>query len=156
MEIHAYSDSDWAGCAVIRKSTTGVLLQMYGCSIIHYSRTQSTIAQSSAEAELYALTSASNELILVQSVVMELGLASSSSNVKLSLCSHRLSKWQSNDSETRDQQKVKTHPTQVPSVKVLHLQELVEQGIITLHKVSSQLNPSDILTKFMPQVTSTR
>eukprot|EP00971_Amphidinium_carterae_P138901 2752827-Amphidinium_carterae.7 len=83
IEIHAYSDSDWAGCTVARKSTTGVLLQIHGCSITHYRRTQSTIAQSSAEAELYALTSASNELIHVQSVVMELGLASSSSNVKL-------------------------------------------------------------------------
>eukprot|EP00971_Amphidinium_carterae_P034222 673849-Amphidinium_carterae.1 len=83
IEIHAYSDSDWAGCAVTKKSTTGVLFQIHGCSIIHYSKTQSTVAKSSAEADVYALTSASNELIHVQSVVMELGLASSSSNVKL-------------------------------------------------------------------------
>eukprot|EP00971_Amphidinium_carterae_P025265 499008-Amphidinium_carterae.3 len=29
IEIHAYSDSDWAGCAVTRNSTTGVLLQIH-------------------------------------------------------------------------------------------------------------------------------
>eukprot|EP00971_Amphidinium_carterae_P186778 3707585-Amphidinium_carterae.1 len=44
IEIDAYSDSDWPGCAVTRKSTTGVLLQIHGCSIIHHNRTQSNRA----------------------------------------------------------------------------------------------------------------
>eukprot|EP00971_Amphidinium_carterae_P047663 938837-Amphidinium_carterae.1 len=56
IELHAYCDSDWAGCPVSRKSTTGVICQLWNCSIVHYSRTQATVAQSSAEAELYALT----------------------------------------------------------------------------------------------------
>eukprot|EP00971_Amphidinium_carterae_P112785 2233672-Amphidinium_carterae.1 len=63
IELHAFCDSDWAGCPVSRKSTTGVVCQLWGASIVHYSRTQATIAQSSAEAELYALTSAANDLI---------------------------------------------------------------------------------------------
>eukprot|EP00971_Amphidinium_carterae_P127209 2520889-Amphidinium_carterae.1 len=33
----------------------------------------------------------------------------------------------------------------------LHLQGLVESGVITVHKIGTQNNPSDILTKFMPQ-----
>eukprot|EP00971_Amphidinium_carterae_P349082 6490838-Amphidinium_carterae.1 len=41
-------------------------------------------------------------------------------------------------------------------LKYLHLQEPVEQGVITRHKVSSLLNPSDILTKLSPQVTMTK
>eukprot|EP00971_Amphidinium_carterae_P181374 3598257-Amphidinium_carterae.1 len=44
-------DSDWAGCPISRKSTTGVVCQLWGASIVHYSRTQATVAQSSAEAE---------------------------------------------------------------------------------------------------------
>eukprot|EP00971_Amphidinium_carterae_P232276 4609347-Amphidinium_carterae.1 len=55
IELHAYCDSDWAD-PVSRKSTTGVICQLWSSSGVHYSRTQATMAQSSAEAELYALT----------------------------------------------------------------------------------------------------
>eukprot|EP00971_Amphidinium_carterae_P240750 4779428-Amphidinium_carterae.1 len=56
IELHAYCDSDWTGCPISKKSTTGVICQFWNSSIVHYSRTQATVAQSSAEAELYALT----------------------------------------------------------------------------------------------------
>eukprot|EP00971_Amphidinium_carterae_P141885 2810534-Amphidinium_carterae.3 len=54
IELHAYCDSDWAGCPVNRKSTMGA-----------------TVAQSSAEEELDALTSAVNDLIHLQSVIID-------------------------------------------------------------------------------------
>eukprot|EP00971_Amphidinium_carterae_P245710 4879616-Amphidinium_carterae.2 len=34
IELHAYCDSDWAGCPVSRKSTTGVICQLWGASIV--------------------------------------------------------------------------------------------------------------------------
>eukprot|EP00971_Amphidinium_carterae_P185330 3679791-Amphidinium_carterae.1 len=36
-------------------------------------------------------------------------------------------------------------------LKYPHLQGLVESGVIIVHKIGTQNNPSDILTKFMPQ-----
>eukprot|EP00971_Amphidinium_carterae_P151964 3011714-Amphidinium_carterae.1 len=36
-------------------------------------------------------------------------------------------------------------------LRYLHLQGLVESGVITIHKIGTQNNPSDIFTKFMPQ-----
>eukprot|EP00971_Amphidinium_carterae_P197817 3925902-Amphidinium_carterae.1 len=53
--IKAYCDSDWAGCTTTRKSTTGTVLQFAGVTIATSSKTQQTIAQSSAEAKLYAI-----------------------------------------------------------------------------------------------------
>eukprot|EP00971_Amphidinium_carterae_P093662 1853435-Amphidinium_carterae.1 len=72
IELHACCDSDWAGCPVSRKSTTGVICQLWSSSIVHYSRTQAIMARSSAEAELYPLTSAANDLIHLQSVIIEM------------------------------------------------------------------------------------
>ena len=49
-----YKDSNWAGCRETRKSTSGATF-LHGSHVIkHYSRTQSIIALSSAEAELFA------------------------------------------------------------------------------------------------------
>ena len=39
-------DSDWAGCATTRKSTTGFLIKAFGATIHYGSRTQATIALS--------------------------------------------------------------------------------------------------------------
>eukprot|EP00971_Amphidinium_carterae_P054913 1082268-Amphidinium_carterae.1 len=144
------SDSDWAGCAVTRHSTTGVILLIHGCSIIHYSRTQSTIAQASAVAEVYAHTSAPNELIHVQLVVIELGLATSPS--KVNLHAHT----DSANGKAMTQKLGISKKSKHIQLKYLHLQELVEQGVITRHKVNSLLNPSDKITKFMPQATLTK
>eukprot|EP00971_Amphidinium_carterae_P352690 6492703-Amphidinium_carterae.5 len=46
--IKADSDSDWARCSTMIKSTTGVVLQFAGVTISRNSKTQQTIAQSSA------------------------------------------------------------------------------------------------------------
>eukprot|EP00971_Amphidinium_carterae_P045653 898400-Amphidinium_carterae.5 len=76
---------DWAGCPVSRKSTIGVICQLWSASIVHYSRTQAIVAQSSVETELYALTSAADNLIHLQFVITEMGIVKSVEGVKLHL-----------------------------------------------------------------------
>ena len=49
-----YSDADWAGCKTIRKSTASGCLTIGKHTIKGWSKTQSLIALSSAESELYA------------------------------------------------------------------------------------------------------
>eukprot|EP00971_Amphidinium_carterae_P122386 2423346-Amphidinium_carterae.4 len=61
--IKAYCDSDWAGCSTTRQSTTGTVLHFAGVTIATSSKTQQTIAQSSAEAELYAIGTTVNDVI---------------------------------------------------------------------------------------------
>eukprot|EP00971_Amphidinium_carterae_P142037 2813180-Amphidinium_carterae.4 len=64
--IKAYCDSDWAGCSTTRKSTPSTVLQFAGVTIATSSKTQQTVAQSSAEAELYAIGTTVNDVIYVR------------------------------------------------------------------------------------------
>ncbi|XP_019189998.1 PREDICTED: uncharacterized protein LOC109184452 [Ipomoea nil] len=54
-DIHAFSDSDWAGCPVDRKSTSGYAVFLGSNLISWLSRKQRTVARSSTEAEYKAL-----------------------------------------------------------------------------------------------------
>ena len=72
--IQACSDSDWAGCRKTRRSTSGGIV-LYGSHLIRaYSRTQATVALSSAEAELYATVRASAEYIGIASMLKDFGV----------------------------------------------------------------------------------
>ncbi|XP_019181955.1 PREDICTED: uncharacterized protein LOC109177102 [Ipomoea nil] len=74
--IHAYSDSDWAGCPIDRKSTTGFAVYLGSNLISWLSKKQRTVARSSTEAEYKALADVSAEVTWVVSLLQELGLHS--------------------------------------------------------------------------------
>ena len=52
--IEVYADSDWAGCLVSRKSTSGGVIALAGVMLKSWSSTQGSIATSPGEAEYYA------------------------------------------------------------------------------------------------------
>ncbi|XP_019186568.1 PREDICTED: uncharacterized protein LOC109181272 [Ipomoea nil] len=72
--IHAFSDSDWAGCPVDRKSTSGYAVFLGANLISWLSRKQRTVDRSSTEAEYKALADVSAEVTWVVSLLRELGL----------------------------------------------------------------------------------
>lgn len=74
--IHAYSDSDWAGCPVDRKSTSGYAVYFEDNLISWLSRKQRTVARSSTEAKYKGLADVSVEVTWVVSLLRELGLDS--------------------------------------------------------------------------------
>ena len=55
LHINTYCDSDWATDIESRKSTSGTVTSVLGAPLAFNSRIQSTVATSSAEAELYAI-----------------------------------------------------------------------------------------------------
>ena len=71
--IHAYSDSDWAGCPRTRRSTTGGILTVDGGVLKTWSSMQTTVAQSSGEAEYYAMVRAAAEALGLQSIMRDMG-----------------------------------------------------------------------------------
>jgi Reverse transcriptase (RNA-dependent DNA polymerase) len=76
--LHAYSDSDWAGCPDDRRSTTGFCI-FYGSNLISWSsKKQPTVARSSTEAEYRSLATTGTELIWLQFLLKELQLPISS------------------------------------------------------------------------------
>ncbi|XP_019173884.1 PREDICTED: uncharacterized protein LOC109169456 [Ipomoea nil] len=73
-DIHAYSDSDWAGCPVDRKSTSGYAVYL-GTNLVSWvSRKQRTVARSSTEAEYKGLADVCAEVTWIVSLLRELHL----------------------------------------------------------------------------------
>ena len=59
----AYSDSDWAGCAETRKSTSGYISRIGNCTVSWKSKKQPIVALSTTEAEYIALCAATQEIV---------------------------------------------------------------------------------------------
>ena len=72
LDLRGYSDSDYAGDRDKAKSTTGWVFFMAGGPVSWSSHRQSVVAQSTAEAEYYALNSATREAAWLRSFLTEL------------------------------------------------------------------------------------
>ena len=69
-----YSDSDWAGDVVDRKSTSGTLIMLAGTSPYWKTAKQDCLALSSTEVEHIAMRESSKKLIRVRSLLKELDM----------------------------------------------------------------------------------
>ena len=72
--VDVYSDANWAGCKTSRKSTSGGTVLRRISVFKSYSKTQGTIAPSSAESELIAVVKAACEAIGTVSLADDLGI----------------------------------------------------------------------------------
>ncbi|KAJ1685430.1 hypothetical protein LUZ63_016820 [Rhynchospora breviuscula] len=70
--LHAYTDSDWAGCPDDRRSTSAFCIYLGPNLISWSSKKQPTVSKSSTEAEYRSLALAGAELIWVQYILHEL------------------------------------------------------------------------------------
>ena len=71
--VEAYTDADWAGSIIDRKSTTGYCSFVGGNLVTWRSKKQSVVARSSAEAEFKAMAQGVCELLLGRIVLSDLG-----------------------------------------------------------------------------------
>ena len=137
-DIVVYVDNDWAGCKTTRKSTSSGYVFWGPCLLTNFSRTQSVIAQSSGEAELYAIASGAAEGLLAQTILTELGLGvtvrvriKSDSTAGIAIASRLgLGKLKHVD------------------IKYMHVQQLVHASRVRLGKVPGANNCADLGTKF--------
>jgi Reverse transcriptase (RNA-dependent DNA polymerase) len=71
--IVGYTDADWAGSSLDRKSTTGFCVFVGGNAVTWKSKKQAVVARSSAEAEYRAMATAASEIIWLRLLLKELG-----------------------------------------------------------------------------------
>ncbi len=71
--LTGYSDSSWANCIDTRRSTSGYVFALNGNLISWRPRKQSSVAKSSTEAELVALSQATQECVWLRKLLSELG-----------------------------------------------------------------------------------
>ena len=135
--IDVFCDTDFAGCSVTRRSTSG------GCALIgtgmvkHWSKTQSTIALSSGEAELGGISSGMAQAI---------GLCSLAADMNWSLRPrvHSDATAAIGISRRRGLGKIRHLNT-----ADLWVQDKVKGGHVDLEKVLGTENPGDAFTKYL-------
>ena len=134
-----YSDSNWAGCRASRKSTSGACF-MHGKHMLKsFSRTQSNIALSSAEAELYAFVTAASEGIGMTTMAKDFGLV-----LKAHL--HVDASAAIGIAQRKGLGRVRHLDTQA-----LWIQDAVRSRRVVLEKVLGTENPADLMTKHLDQ-----
>ena len=134
-ELVAWTDSDWAGDVDSRKSTSGGAIVYRGATIMHWSKAQSNVALSSAEAELNACVKGLSELLGLFNLVSEvlrivpsLKLCTDASACRGMLLRHGAGK------------------VNHLSVKQLWSQEVVQNFGVQIDRVARANNPADLLT----------
>ena len=137
-EVHAYSDADWGSDKSDRKSITGWIAYLNGDPVSWASKKQSTVAQSSCEAELYAASAATNELLWLRSLLSELGLQMNGPSTlfvdnqgAIEVAKHG----------------VKSERTKHVDIKYHHITDVIEKDLITIKWVGTEEQQADIMTK---------
>ena len=146
-DINVYVDSDWAGCPTTRRSTTGFLITLLGTTINYGSRTQATIALSSAEAELYAINTGATEALRIRSLLIEL-LSINKINIKIHTDSSSGKSMATRIGSSRNAKHIE--------LKHLFIQQLISHDYVRLIKIHTNDNPADILTKYVSTETLQR
>ncbi len=69
-----YCDADWGGCTIDRKSISGYVFTLAGGPIMWASKTQTTVALSSSEAELNTMSEAMKQVLYIRKLLPPLGI----------------------------------------------------------------------------------
>ena len=135
--VDVYSDTDWAGCARTRKSTSGGCVMLGRHLIKSWSSTQSLVSLSSGEAEFYGVVKASGVGLGYQALLDDLAVQLplrvwTDSTATMGICGRQgLGKLRHLDTQC------------------LWVQQRVRDHSFELRKVRGDDNPADLFTKHL-------
>ena len=138
--MDGYGDSDWAGDKVKCKSTSGGAIFLGKSMLKSWSSTQTIIALSSGEAELYAL---------MKVAVQVLGTIAMASDFDF-VCSGKVRTDSTAAIGIVSRTGLGGRSRHV-RVQYLWIQEAVKRGEFALEKVLTDYNVADLMTKYLPK-----
>jgi hypothetical protein len=140
--FQAYSDADHAGCLDTRRSTSGFLIKMGTGAVSWSARKQTTVADSSTEAEYVSAASAGREILWMRNLLTEIG-------VKIEGPSPLMV---DNQSALRVLKNPEHHGRMKHiDVKYHWIRETIKRGNITVHFLPTNDMIADIFTKPLPR-----
>ena len=136
-----FVDTDFGGCHVTRRSTSGGVATRGNHTIKHWSTTQATVALSSAEAELTGICKGASQGLGLQSLAADLGIhlgltILTDATAAIGIC------------RRRGLGKVRHLAT-----ADLWIQDRLRRKDFELVKVAGADNPADMLTKHVDKAT---
>lgn len=137
-----YADSDFANCRNTRKSQSGFISFLSGGPISWTSQKQSTVALSSTEAEIYALSIAIQECLFFYHLMREMKM-----NVSIPFTIYEDNAQTKIRAETNIRSKLLKHI----DVRYQFINECVRGGIVKIVKIDTKHNISDTFTKPLPK-----
>ena len=137
-QIRGDVDSDWAGDNKHRRSITGYTLTMAGAAIYYKSKFQDCISLSSTEAEFQAACEAAKSILYVRSILQEIGLEQEDATTLY---------IDNNGALLMADAKQPTKRTRHMDIKHFKIQEWVEMDLITMKRIHTSDNRSDVFTK---------
>ncbi|KAK3238922.1 hypothetical protein CYMTET_51112 [Cymbomonas tetramitiformis] len=140
LEISAYSDADHAADKVTRRSVTGSLVRLNGSTVMFTSKLQKTVAVSTADGELVALSETARDIEHVVNLLSEFA------PVKLPVVLH----GDNHASVIQAESALNNTATRHIAVRDRYVAKLAELGRILIVKVPSAENLADFFTKSMP------
>jgi hypothetical protein len=143
--LEAYSDSDWAGDHIDRRSVSGSIVYLFGNPVVWNSQRQTTVALSTAEAEYYALAEASKEAIHIRQLVGQIF----PSVEEVATPVHIDNKGAGHMAENM----VNNKRTKHIDIRYHFVRHYIRDKKVELFHVPTHLNVSDILTKALPVQT---
>ena len=136
--LDKFTDSDWAGCKATCRSTSGGVVQLGQHCIKSWSSTQATVALSSAEAELYALTKGAAQALGMLSLLADFG-------IEINGTVHTDASAAIGILRRKGLGKIRHL-----NVRFLWLQDQTRTGTnLAIAKVPGLNNPADIVTKYL-------
>ena len=144
--LTGYSDSDFAGCKIDRKSTSGSCQFLGGRLISWFSKKQKSISTSTAEAEYIAAGSCCAQILWMKNQLLDYGLSYTKTPI---YCDN-----QSAIAMTGNP--VQHSLTKHISIRYHFIREHVQSGDIEMHFVPTDQQLADIFTKPLPEAVFTK
>jgi hypothetical protein len=137
--ITGFCDADWANNPTDRKSITGYVFMYVNGPVMWKSKRQSSVALSSTEAELFAISEATKQSLYIRKLITSLGIPQQQIKIY-------------NDNQSSiiisSQPSSSSHPKLKHSdVRLHHIKDTIQKQFISLNYCPTDQMIADILTK---------